>query len=101
MIGERELFLAPIELLNVFVVPFYAAIKCDFLALNALKQHKSYFLGGFYWMLGNLHPKYRSSLKNVNLLILCPVKWIKKYGMNKILQPFMSDLALLESVSIF
>ncbi|CAB4007939.1 uncharacterized protein LOC110246895 [Paramuricea clavata] len=54
-------------------------------------------IGGFYWMLGNLHRKFRSSLKSLNLVILCPVKWIKMYGMDKVLRPFMSDLALLES----
>lgn len=50
-------------------------------------------------MLGNLHPKFRSSLKSLNLVILCPVKWIKIYGMDKILRPLMGDIALLESVS--
>ncbi|XP_028418042.1 uncharacterized protein LOC114542794 isoform X2 [Dendronephthya gigantea] len=54
-------------------------------------------IGAFYWVLGNFHPKYRSCLKNLNLLILCPVKWIKMYGMDKVLRPFMSDLAMLES----
>lgn len=50
-------------------------------------------------MLGNIHPKYRSSLKTLNLAILCPTKCIKKYGLTKILKPFMADIALLESVS--
>ena len=50
-------------------------------------------------MLGNVHLKYRSSLKTLNLVILCPTKWIKKYGMTKILKPMMADIALLESVS--
>jgi hypothetical protein len=50
-------------------------------------------------MLGNLHPKFRSSLKNLNLVMLCPVRWIKMYGMDKVLRPFMSELASLESVS--
>jgi hypothetical protein len=51
-------------------------------------------------VLGNVHPKYRSSLKTLNLVILCPTKWIKKYGMTKILKPIMmADIALLESVS--
>ncbi|XP_046852978.1 uncharacterized protein LOC124446190 [Xenia sp. Carnegie-2017] len=54
-------------------------------------------LGGFYWILGNIHPKYRSSLKMLNLAILCPVKWIKKYSMAKVLKPLMADVALLES----
>ena len=50
-------------------------------------------------MLGNVHPKYRSLLKTLNLVILCPTKWIKKYGMTKIIKPMMADIALLESVS--
>ena len=47
-----------------------------------------------------MHPKYRSSLKMLNLAILCPVKWIKKYSMAKVLKPLMADVALLESVSV-
>jgi hypothetical protein len=58
-----------------------------------------YFTGWFLLDVGNLHPKFRSSLKSLNLAILCPVKWINIYGMDKVLRPFMSDLALLESVS--
>ena len=50
-------------------------------------------------MLGNIHPKYRSSLKTLNFTILCPTKWIKKYGLTKILKTMMADIALLESVS--
>ena len=50
-------------------------------------------------MLGNIHPKYRSALKALQLVILCPVQHIKSYGMDKILQPLMADLAILESVS--
>ena len=57
------------------------------------------FLGGFYWVLGNIHPKYRSALKALQLVILCPVQHIKKYGIDKVLQPLMADLAILESVS--
>ena len=51
-------------------------------------------------MLGNLHPQYRSSLKMLNLAILCLVKWIKKYGMQKVLKPLMADIALLEAVRL-
>ena len=49
-------------------------------------------------MIGNLHPKYRSSIKTLNLAILCPVMWIKKYGFEQVLKPMMADIALLESV---
>ncbi len=60
----------------------------------------TFFQGGFYWVLGSIHPKYRSSLKILNLAILCPVKWIKKYGMQQILKPLMADVVLLKSVSV-
>ena len=54
-----------------------------------------FVLGGFYCILGNIYPKYRSSLKlTLNLVILSPVKWIKKYGMNDVLKPLMADIEI-------
>ena len=66
--------------------------------ISLIKYYSCCILGAFYWVLGNLHPKYRSSLKMLNLAILCRVKWIKQYGMEKVLNPLMADLKLLESV---
>ena len=56
-------------------------------------------LGAFYFNLGNLQPQYRSVINVIQLVALCPVPYIGTYGMNKILQPLMRDLHLLESVS--
>ena len=80
--------------------PNYQILWMPGSANQKLKNKLNYFSqGGFYWVLGNLHPKYRLSLKILNLAILCPVKWIKKYGMQQVLKPLMADVALLESVS--
>ena len=57
------------------------------------------FIGAFYFNLGNLCPQYRSVINMIQLVALCPVPYINTYGMNKILQPFMRDISLLESVS--
>jgi len=72
----------------------------DFQVTNPLgsktKKHK---IGAFYFNLGNLRPQFRSVINMIQLVALCPVPYINTYGMNKILQPFMRDISLLESVS--
>ena len=57
------------------------------------------FLGAFYFILGNLSPQYRSVINMVQLVALCKTSLISTYGINRILQPFMRDLSILESVS--
>lgn len=54
--------------------------------------------GIFYYMLGNLRPMFRSSLKSIQLLCIVKAGFIQKYGSNCVLQPFMNDIALLEKV---
>jgi hypothetical protein len=54
--------------------------------------------GAFYYTLGNVGPLYRSSLKSIQLLCLCKTLYIKKYGIDAVLQPFMNDLRKLEQV---
>ena len=57
-----------------------------------VKKHK---LGIFLFTLGNIRPKYRSSLRTINLLIVATVPVITKHGLNEILQPLMHDLQTL------
>ena len=53
----------------------------------------------FYYMLGNIDPRYRSNLHVIQLLCVVPTPLLKKYGINEILEPFMTDIKDLESVS--
>ena len=45
--------------------------------------------------LGNIHPKYRSSLKLIHLLIAATVPTVEKHGIDVILQPLVHDLKVL------
>ena len=69
------------------------------------KHHQSTFAhnfaDAFYYVLGNVEPQYRSVLKSIQLISLCPTRHIKKYGVDAVLRRFMCDLHLLESVSEF
>ena len=51
-------------------------------------------------MLGNIMPCYRSTTTTVYLIALCKVPILKKFGINRILKPFMEDIKLLEAVSL-
>ena len=57
-----------------------------------IKKHK---LGIVFYTLGNIHPKYRSTLRAINLALIATVPVIEYYGLNEILKPFISDLNLL------
>ena len=56
-------------------------------------------IGAFYYLLGNLRPELRSSLKLIQLVTLVRQSYIKDYGMDKILETFMDGIKELESVS--
>ena len=56
-------------------------------------------VGVFYFLLGNISPQFRSSLNIIQLLTVVKQSYIKEYGIDKILEPFMKDIASLESVS--
>ena len=55
------------------------------------------FIGLFYFVLGNLSPMYRSHLSSIQLVIVVENKFIKKYEMNAVLEPFVTDVGKLVS----
>lgn len=54
-------------------------------------------LGALYYTLQNIHPKLNSTLPNIHLLSLFHSLDLAKYGFKLILQPFLHELAELES----
>lgn len=56
------------------------------------------FIGLFYFTLGNVRPQFRSKMKMINLVAACKQNYIKKYGMDSILNPFIEDLKKLVSI---
>ena len=49
-------------------------------------------------MLGNLPPKFRSSLLNIHLLCITKTTTLQKYGAKVVLEPIMKDIKHLEEV---
>ena len=54
----------------------------------------------FYYVIGNIHPKLRSSLRAIQLIACVTYPNLRKYGFQKILQPFIDDVNVLAEVSI-
>lgn len=52
-------------------------------------------IGVFYYVLGNLSPKYRSQSHNIQLALIVKCRFIKKYGMDAILKPVVDDILQL------
>ncbi|KAJ8041305.1 hypothetical protein HOLleu_12090 [Holothuria leucospilota] len=73
----------------------------DFEIVNPIgtytKKHK---LSACYFTLGNIRPKFRSKLKLIQLVWLCKTDLVKKYGLEKVATPLVSDLTQLETVGI-
>lgn len=63
-----------------------------------ISNHSFIIAGLFYYVLGNLHPKLRSSLKTIQLIACVTNKNIKKYGFEKILEPFIDEVNRLIEV---
>ena len=57
-------------------------------------------IGAFYYTLGNIQPQNRSHMNAIQLLGLVHNKHIKKYGIEPILEAFLTDLDLLERVTL-
>ena len=53
--------------------------------------------GIFYYSLGNLRPFLCSKVNQIQLLALVKLSYIGKYSMNKVLEPFVKDVAVLVS----
>lgn len=60
-----------------------------------------YRIGMFYFTLGNLSPKYRSHLPNIQLVAIAKSAMISSYGMDRILQPFVDDVKKLVCIFIY
>ena len=55
----------------------------------------------FYWMLLNIHPAHRSTLKSIQLLAVVKATHLKKYGIDAVLEPSIRDLKTLGTAVSF
>ena len=79
------------------LIMFYDQLE----ACNPLSTHvKKHKLAIVLYTLGNIHPKYRSSLRMINLLIAATMPVVEKHGIDQILQPLISDLEILATEGI-
>ena len=62
-----------------------------------IKKHK---MGIVTYTIGNVHPKYRSKLKCMQLAVITSVPVIERYGIHEILKPFVDDLNILATNGI-
>ena len=58
------------------------------------------FLGCLYYTLGNIHPKFRSSLKCIQLLSIVRHSYVVEYGIDVILEPVVEAVKKLEEVNL-
>lgn len=54
----------------------------------------------FYYVLGNLHPKLRSTLRCIQLIAAVTYPNLTQYGFKNVLQPFIEDANKLSDVSL-
>ena len=79
------------------IIAFYDEVElCNPLGTH-VKKHK---LGILLFTLGNIHPKYRSSLRTIQLVIAATYPVILNHGLDAILKPFIEDLKVLANDGI-
>lgn len=54
----------------------------------------------FYYTLGNIHPRYRSTIRCIQLLTVTKSSILQEYGADAILEPFMDNIKSLEQVLV-
>ena len=68
---------------------------------NPLGSHvKKHKVGVVIYTLGNIHYKYRSKLKFLQLAIVASIPVIEKHGLHTVLQPLLHDLNILATTGI-
>lgn len=50
----------------------------------------------FYYVLGNVSPMYRSTMKSIQLLAITKSTVLQSYGADRVLENFMEDIGELE-----
>ncbi|KAJ8022037.1 hypothetical protein HOLleu_39411 [Holothuria leucospilota] len=73
----------------------------DFCVANPLgNKVKKLKFSAYYFILGNLSPKFRSKLNMIQLACLCPTEYVKEYGLENVLAPLVRDLKSIEVTGI-
>lgn len=73
----------------------------DFEVCNPIgSQRAVHELMSVYFVVGNVHPKYWSQSSGIHLALLARTQPVKNYGLEKILEPLIADLKVLESDGI-
>lgn len=74
------------------VVAYYDEIEVVNPIGSYVKKHK---LGCMFYFLANVRPRYRSTLKSIQLLAVGKYEDIVKYGINDFMAPFVEDIKTL------
>lgn len=90
--SSHPLFSAHVDALQIFFY-FDELEVCNPLGSKA----KIHNLGIFYFMLGNLSPKFRSKLSVIQLIAIVEAPVMTSYGMDAVLRPFVDDVKKLEA----
>jgi len=73
----------------------------DWTAVNPLGMYaRNHKISAFYFTILNLPREYRSNQQGIWLVALCNSKTVKECGINNIMQPIVSDLALLSEKGV-
>ena len=68
---------------------------------NPLGSHvKKHKVGVVFYTLGNIHPKFRSTYRAINLAILATKPVLEKHGIDAVLQPFFEDCNKLAKTGV-
>lgn len=87
---QHELFSSNSEALQI--VGYYDELEVTNPIGAYVKKHK---VGVVFFMLANVHPRFRSRLRSVNLVAVAKAEHVEKHGINDVLDPFVQDLSCL------
>lgn len=74
----------------------------DFEIANPLGTSKlKHKMCAVYWLIANIPAKYRSTLNSIQLALLCNTSIVKECGYEKVLQPLIYDVMMLEQNGVY
>ncbi len=63
-----------------------------------LQNTTIFYLGVFYYMIGNIRPELRATQRAIQLIACVKSDYIKEYGFQPVLKPFIDDVKILAEV---
>ena len=85
-------------LLALYIFKLFLCLSIYFTEYTVYNLTAYFWIGVFYYTLGNLSPRYRSTLRTIQLIAIARTADIRNFGVEKLLASFVTSINMLARV---